>query len=217
MTLTDLPLRHETPPARRTRKRTRIQAENEARILDAALAVFSATGYRGATLAEVAERAGMTKPNLLYYFRRKEDIYLAVLTRTLEHWLAPLRDLNADGEPVEEIRAYIRRKLQLARDFPKESQLFANEVLHGAPNLMPVLRGPLKDQVDEKAAVIRGWIADGRLTPVDPHHLIFMIWATTQHYADFAPQVGAVLGSNDWLDEAAATLDAIFVGGLTPR
>lgn len=215
-----MPERHlvqSAPPSRRTRKRTRIQAENEARILDAARDAFSAHGYRGTTLTEIAARARMTKPNLLYYFRRKEDIYLAVLTRTLEHWLDPLQNLDAAGDPIEEIRAYIRRKLQLARDFPKESQIFANEILAGAPILMPVLEGPLRALVDEKATIITDWVADGRLAPVDPRHLVFMIWATTQHYADFAPQVDALLNGGDWHADAETTLEAVFLRGLTPR
>ena len=138
----------------------------------------------------------MTKPNLLYYFRRKEDIYLAVLNRTHEMWLEPLERLDADGDPATEITAYIDRKLEMARDNPTASRLFAMEILQGAPVLGETLRGRLKTLVDEKAAIIQGWIDAGRLAPVDPRHLIFMIWATTQHYADFETQIRAVLGAN---------------------
>lgn len=205
-------------PMRRTGKRTRIQAENEARILDAGLEVFSTHGYRGATLAQVADAAGMTKPNLHYYFRRKQDIYLGVLTRTLEIWLQPLRDLKAHGEPAAEVRGYIHRKLELARTRPRESRLFANEILAGAPMLKGVLEGPLRALVDEKTAVLADWIRQGRLAPVDPYHLIFMIWATTQHYADFAVQISAVLGKDgDCFDTAQKTLDTVFIDGLKPR
>src|SRR5665213_3024332 len=96
-----------TARAHRTRKRTRIQAVNEERILDAGLHVFSAYGFRGSTVDQIAAAAGMTKPNLLYYFRRKRDIYLAVLNRTHEMWLQPLEELTHDGDPVGEIAAYI--------------------------------------------------------------------------------------------------------------
>ena len=207
-------------PARagRTRRRTRIQEENEERILDAALEVFSTWGYRGATVDQIAVLAGMTKPNLLYYFRRKEDIYLAVLNRTHEMWLEPLERLDAGGDPAGEITAYIDRKLELSRDNPKASRLFAMEILQGAPLLGETLSGRLRTLVDEKAAVIRGWIAAGRLAPVDPHHLIFMIWATTQHYADFETQIRAVLGTEalgpDTFDTARATMDRVFLGGI---
>ena len=157
--------------ARRTRKRTRIQEENEERILNAALEVFSTYGFRGATVDQIATLARMTKPNLLYYFRRKQDIYRAVLNRTLEMWLTPLEQLSGDGDPATEITAYIDRKLEMSRDNPKESRLFAMEIIQGAPMLCDVLAGRLKKLVDEKTAVIRRWIAEGALAPVDPHHL----------------------------------------------
>lgn len=205
--------------AHRTRKRTRIQEENEEKILDAALEVFSTWGYRGATVDQIATLAGMTKPNLLYYFRRKEDIYLAVLNRTHEMWLGPLEHLDAAGDPAKEIAAYIDRKLEMSRDNPKASRLFAMEIIQGAPILGETLRGRLKSLVDKKAAVIRTWIDEGRLAPVDPHHLIFMIWATTQHYADFDTQIRAVLGARaarpSHFDTAKTTLEQVFLGGLS--
>jgi TetR/AcrR family transcriptional regulator len=206
-----------TARARRTRKRTRIQEANEEKILDAALEVFSRYGFRGATVDQIAVLAGMTKPNLLYYFRRKEDIYLAVLNRTHEMWLQPLEHLSATGEPAAEIAAYIDRKLEMSRDNPKASRLFAMEIIQGAPVLHDVLAGRLKDLVDEKAAVIQGWIDKGLLAPFDPRHLIFMIWATTQHYADFETQIEAVLGQrrrSDHFDIAKRTLERVFLGGI---
>lgn len=208
-------------PRTSRRPRTRIQAANRQIILDAALEVFSAHGYRGATVDQIAARAGMSKPNLLYYFRSKEAIYRQVLESTLAAWLQPLEKLDPDGEPVEEIAGYIRHKLAMARDMPEASRLFANEVLHGAPAIGGFLRGPLRDLVAAKSAVIRGWIEEGRLAPVDPAHLIFMIWATTQHYADFDVQVRAVLGDGpggtDPAAQAEPTVLAVFLEGLRPR
>ena len=87
----------------------------------------------------------MSKPNLLYYFRRKEDIHATLMQRLLDTWLAPLRELDDIGDPLTELRSYIRRKLEMARDFPRESRLFANEILQGAPRIMPMLEGELKD------------------------------------------------------------------------
>ena len=200
-------------------KRTRIQTENRRIILAAALEVFSREGFRGATVDEIAQAAGMSKPNLLYYFPKKDDIYRTLLEGLLDNWLDPLRDLDPAGDPAREIAAYIERKIELARDFPMESRLFANEMIRGAPILTDVLAGDLKRLVDEKAQVLRGWMDEGRLTPVDPKHLIFAIWATTQHYADFDPQVRAVLGSGDdgRFHDAATALKQIFLNGLVPR
>ncbi|MCX8996671.1 TetR family transcriptional regulator C-terminal domain-containing protein [Rhizobiaceae bacterium BDR2-2] len=210
----------DNPRAARTQRRTRIQEEKEEQILDAALEVFSANGFRGSTIDQIAEVAGMSKPNLLYYFRTKEAIHRVLIQRVLDTWLDPLRAFDDNGNPEAEIRSYIRRKLEMARDFPRESRLFANEVLQGAPHVMDELKGPLKDLVDEKAKVIRAWARAGKIVRCDPYHLIFSIWATTQHYADFDVQVRAVLGDRysgeGRFDDAARFLEQLFMHGLLP-
>ncbi|MFQ5438262.1 MAG: TetR family transcriptional regulator C-terminal domain-containing protein, partial [Paracoccaceae bacterium] len=102
--------------------------------------------------------------------------------------------------------------------YPLESRLFANEILQGAPRIMEQISGPLKDLVDEKAAIIANWSASGKIAPVDPYHLIFSIWATTQHYADFDIQVSVVLGERAdtrFLD-AARHLERLFTRLLRP-
>src|SRR5215212_9223618 len=126
-------------------RKTRIQTQNEQLILDAALEVFSAYGFRGSTVDQIASKCGLSKPNLLYYFRRKEDIYVALLEHTLTDWLEPLRTLDAAGDPIEELSRYIRAKVRMSRDNPKASRLFANEILHGAPMIGKFLKGPLKE------------------------------------------------------------------------
>jgi TetR/AcrR family transcriptional regulator len=206
------------PRAAQTQRRTRIQEEKEELILEAALEVFSQRGFHGSTIDQIAEVAGMSKPNLLYYFRTKEAMHRALIDRVLENWLEPLQAFNAEGDPEQEIKSYIRRKLEMAREFPRESRLFANEILQGAPHIMAVLEGPLKELVDEKADVIRAWIASGKVRDCDPHHMIFSIWSTTQHYADFDVQVKAVLGpgrdDTDRFEDAARFLEGLFVSGL---
>lgn len=199
-------------------RKTRIQTQNEELILDAALEVFSAYGFRGSTVDQIAVKCGLSKPNLLYYFRRKSDIYTAVLERTLASWLEPLRTLDPGGDPLLELSRYIGAKLAMSREHPEASRLFANEILHGAPAIGKFLKGPLRELVDEKAAVIQGWIKAGRLAPIDPHHLIFAIWATTQHYADFDVQIRAVLGNGgDPMKSAEVALPKLLIDGLRPR
>ncbi|WP_110806513.1 TetR family transcriptional regulator C-terminal domain-containing protein [Rhodobacter viridis] len=205
------------PAETSARPLTRIQKRNIEAILDAALEVFSAQGFRGATLDQIATAAGLSKPNLLYYFPSKEAIHLELLSSLLDDWLAPLREMRAEGEPRDEIMRYMRRKLEMSRAMPRESRLFANEILQGAPRMGGTLAVELKVLVDEKAAIIRGWSAAGKIAPVDPHHLIFSIWALTQHYADFDVQVRAVLGpGHDPYTEAERFLDTLFDRLLRP-
>jgi TetR/AcrR family transcriptional regulator len=208
------------PPAK-ARPRTRIQREKQDVILDAALDVFSLHGFRGATIDQIAEAAGMSKPNLLYYFASKEEIHRRLLEDMLDLWLDPLREFDAGGDPVSELRSYIRRKLEMARDFPRQSRLFANEMLQGAPHAIDVLEGELKALVDDKARVIESWMHEGKIVRTDPYHLIFSIWATTQHYADFDVQVRAVLGpargGDARFEDAARYLEGLFLNGLVPK
>ena len=209
------------PPSKRPRAQTRIQREKQEVILEAALDVFSREGFRGATIDQIAEAAGMSKPNLLYYFPRKEEIYTRLMTSMLDIWLAPLREIDSDGDPVPELRSYLRRKLEMSRDYPRQSRLFANEMLQGAPRIIEMIEIDLKNLVDEKAKVMLGWMDEGKLARTDPYHLIFSIWATTQHYADFDVQVRAVLGPDRGgegrFEDAARYLEQLFLFGLTPR
>lgn len=202
-----------------TSKDTRIQREKRQVILDAALQAFSENGFRGATLDQIAMLAGLSKPNMLYYFKGKEVIYRTLLNRLLETWLEPLQEIDADGNPQEQIMQYICAKLEFSRKYPRESRLFANEILNGAPRLGDELTGPLKTLVDAKVGILQTWMDDGRLAKVDPYHLLFSIWSTTQHYADFSVQIRAVLGDKDTdpIKTASEFLESLFFKGLDPR
>lgn len=199
------------------RRQSRIQKKNRDAILTAALQEFSAQGYAGTTIDRIAETAGLSKPNVLYYFPSKDAIHRELLEALLDLWLAPLREIRAEGDPLDQILAYATRKLEMSRDYPRESRLFANEVLQGAPRLTPILGGALRELVDEKSALIETWAREGRIAPLDPHHLLFSIWALTQHYADFEVQVRAVLGEgHDPYAEAQQFLDQLYRKLLAP-
>ncbi len=196
---------------------TRIQQKNRELILNGALEAFSANGLRGATIDQIARAAGLSKPNVLYYFGSKDEIHKALLTTLLEMWLAPMRQIDADGEPLAEVLRYVQAKLSMSQDYPRESRLFAHEILQGAPHLTEILGGDLRQIVDRTVAVLEGWMDQGLLARVEPRHLIFSIWSMTQHYADFETQVRAVLGDGrDPVAEGAAFLDDLYRKLLTP-
>ena len=206
------------PATARPELKTRIQRQKTEHILSAALEVFSNFGFRGSTIDQIAAQADMSKPNILYYFDSKEAIHSQLLERLLATWLKPLQQLNENGEPIEEILAYIQRKLQMSRDFPRESRLFANEVLQGAPHITRLIGGELKSLVDQKTALIQSWCQAGKISPLDPHHLIFAIWATTQHYADFDAQIRALMGADsaNRYQNAEVFLEQLFKTALKP-
>ncbi|WP_270727321.1 TetR family transcriptional regulator C-terminal domain-containing protein [Shimia sp. Alg240-R146] len=199
------------------RKPSRIQMRNRKKIMEAALDVFSRHGYRGATLDQIAEQSGLSKPNILYYFDGKEDIHVQLLSQLMESWLDPLEHMDSEGDPLAEILDYVRRKMEMTRAFPRESRLFANEILQGAPRMGPHLESGLKPLFDRKTAVIRNWMAQGKLAQVDPRHLIFSIWATTQHYADFDAQVQVLVPADEnVLDGAESYIETLFTKLLSP-
>lgn len=193
-----------------TGKRSRAVSAKKKAILSAALDTFSQFGFHGTRLEQIAELAGVSKTNLLYYFPSKEALYIAVLRQILDIWLAPLKAFREDFAPLAAIKEYIRLKLEVSRDYPQASRLFCMEMLAGAPLL-----------IDEKSALIAGWVKSGKLAPIDPQHLIFMIWASTQHYADFAPQVEAVTGATlrdeVFFNQTVENVQRIIIEGIRPR
>ncbi len=171
-----------------------IRQANRQRILAAAEPVFARSGFNGATMAAIAEGAGLPKANLHYYFGNKHELYREVLAGTLRDWLVPMDGLVAEAEPAQALATYISAKMAMSAARPDASRVFANELLHGAPVLGDLMRTELRAVVERKARVIDAWVATGRLAPVDAQHLFFTIWAATQTYADFDVQVRAVMG-----------------------
>ncbi len=182
----------QAPPAQTRRGRRR--QESEARILAAAEEIFAATGFAGATTAMIARRARIPKANLHYYFGTKTQLYRRVLERILEAWLASGDEIRPDADPETAFTHYIAAKIEASRRQPHASRVFANEILHGAPQLSDYLRREVRRWVEAKAVVLDGWARRGLIAPVDARHLFFVLWAATQTYADFEAQLRAVLG-----------------------
>ena len=200
--------RHHAVRARADGKITGHKGRNrvaqEAAIITAAERVFAGAGFGGATMAAIATAAGLPKPNLHYYFGSKKALYRAVLERTLHDWLEPVDSIIADAEPRAALERYVREKMRQSFARPYASRVWANELLHGAPELRATLVRTLRPLMRRKAAVIDQWIAERRLAPLDSMHLFFTIWAATQTYADFEVQVCAVLGCASLDAEAQA-------------
>ncbi|CNK83035.1 TetR family transcriptional regulator [Yersinia frederiksenii] len=202
-------------------RRSKAVAAKRHAIMSAALDLFSRYGIHGTSLDQVAEGADVSKTNLLYYFPSKEALYLAVLKDILAIWLAPLKALQADQQPIEAICHYIELKLAVSRDHPQASRLFCLEMIQGAPLLKQELAGELKTLFDEKTLIIRRWVDKGLIADLDPQHLIFMLWATTQHYADFSVQIDAISGKNlndeSFFQETVDSVQQLVIRGILPR
>lgn len=178
--------------------------------------MFSQHGFRGSTVDQVATAAGLSKPNLLYYYPSKEAIFTELLSKLLDDWLAPLHEIDPDGEPMEEILGYVQRKLQMSQSMPRESRLFANEIVQGAPRMIDTLSTDLRALVDKTELIFQNWMDAGKIAPVHPRHLLFSIWSLTQHYADFEVQVQALMTPEDPFEAAPEFLDTLYRRMLTP-
>jgi TetR/AcrR family transcriptional regulator len=203
--------------APRPLRRNEIRQQNETLILQAAEKVFAEAGFGGATMQLIADVAGLPKANLHYYFATKEDLYRRVVQNIFEIWLHAADSMDNAPGPVEGIGAYIDAKMEISRRHPDGSKVWASEVMHGAPVIQDYLETTLRDWTTGRAALIQGWIDAGKMAPVNPEHLLYMLWATTQHYADFGHQIetlngGKPLSDVQWKEAKASVKDMILRG-----
>jgi len=198
--------------------RSGIRQENEAAILKAAEEVFAEYGFKGATTAMIAERAGIPKANLHYYFPTKLALYRKVVDDIFNIWLKSANSFDESDDPVEALTRYINEKMDISRAHPMGSKVWANEIIHKAPVIQDYLETTLREWTDTRVAVIRRWIDEGKIAPVNPEYLLYMIWATTQHYADFGHQITTLNDgeplSDEQFEEAKRNVVEIILRGI---
>ena len=181
-------------PTKRPQSRQQSRVETERAILSAAETVFAEAGFGGATMQLIADMAGLPKANLHYYFPTKEQLYRSVVQNIFEIWRDAARKFDTAPDPTRGIGAYIDAKMDISRRHANGSKVWASEVMHGAPVIQDYLENTLRDWTDGRIAVIQRWIDAGQMAPINPRHLLYMVWATTQHYADFGHQVETLNG-----------------------
>ncbi len=204
------------------RAKTENRLEIERLIIDAAEAAFAEAGFRGASMQQIADLAGLPKANLHYYFATKEALYRRVVERIFRIWLEAAEAFDESDDPGEALTAYIDAKMDISRRHPAGSKVWAAEIMHGAPIVQDYLETALREWTASRERAIQRWIDERKIAPIAPKHLLYMIWATTQHYADFRHQIetlngGAPLTDAQWAaakrDVAAMILRGV---GLAP-
>lgn len=171
------------------RKITEIGSLKRGQILQAAETEFEKYGYSGARIQRIADAAGVPKSNVHYYFSNKQSLYDAVLARVIELWNQALAPINVSDDPAIVLENYVRMKVEFTRLYPTSTRIFAIELLNGGQHLSKQLMKETRDWTQDRAREIQGWIEQEKILPVDPYHLIFLIWSTTQHYAESETQV----------------------------
>ena len=202
-------------PSRRHQHREEV----ERAILREAVRLFAERGFEGTSIAEVAERAGLSKQNLMYYFTTKHALYERVLDDVLDAWLARMASLADPGQdPAGVLRAYVAAKLQFSREQPLASRVYAMEVIGGAKMYGEQIRHRVVPLLRQDIAVFERWIAEGRIAPVNATHLLFAVWAMTQSYADFSAQMALVLDrdalTGQDFDDAAQLITGMVLAAL---
>ncbi|HAM90530.1 MAG: TetR family transcriptional regulator [Marinovum sp.] len=187
-----------TQPRSMSKKDRRL--ESERMIMVAAEKVFAEAGFGGATMQLIADVAGLPKANLHYYFPTKEALYRRVVQDIFQVWLKAADIFDQASGPVEGIGAYIDAKMEISRRHPAGSKVWASEVMHGAPVIQDYLETTLEQWTNGRITVIQSWIDRGLMAPIDPRHLLYMVWATTQHYADFGHQIETLNNSEPLTD-----------------
>jgi TetR/AcrR family transcriptional regulator len=206
-----------TPPSAKSGADGNIRQKNKIQILNAAKKEFVTYGFKGASIKRIAERAGLPRANIHYYFTNKATLYQQLLNDILEVWNTTFDTFNAQDNAKSALTAYIRAKVMYSKTDPDASRIFASEIIHGAPHLAVYLSCDFKDWVEQKVSVIESWIAQGQINPVNPLHLLFLIWSATQHYADFNVQVNAAMDQpqmNDQdFEDVVQSLTTIILSG----
>nr|WP_290583701.1 TetR/AcrR family transcriptional regulator [Ketobacter sp.] len=196
----------------------RIRQKNEQIIIAAAEAEFAANGFKGATMNNIALKAGLPKSNIHYYFKNKLQLYIEVLINIIDLWDNALNELDADSEPAAALREYIAAKMRFSREYPLASRVFAKEILSGAPRIKQYFSSEYREWFLRKTDVFSKWAQQGKIDPIDPAHIVFLLWSSTQHYADFEVQIAAALGkkslSKKDFDEATDALTKIIIRGI---
>ncbi|MDP0588113.1 MAG: TetR/AcrR family transcriptional regulator [Candidatus Endonucleobacter bathymodioli] len=197
-------------------KVSRVRQKNIQIILQAAEDEFVSSGFKGASIRDIANRAGLPKANVHYYFNSKQDLYSAVLKHVMELWETVFSGLDASDDPEKAFRSYISAKMQYCQAHSNASRVFSSEIIHGGQRFKEYSHC-FSNWINEKSGVIRSWIKDGKMDPVDPLHLLFTIWATTQYYVDFRPQVASVLGKENLsekdIEAATESLTQLIIKG----
>jgi TetR/AcrR family transcriptional regulator len=178
-----------------------IRRANVTKILDAAERVFAVKGFNGASVGMIAESAKVPKPNVYYYFGTKEDLYRRVIEDVCSTWLHAADLFDETDDPAVAIRAYVETKMDLARARPNGSRLWAIEMASGAPFLTDYLENTVRPWLESREKVLQKWIDQGRLKPMSTRYFFYMIWATTQNYADFEAQINIMNEGQPLSDE----------------
>jgi TetR/AcrR family transcriptional regulator len=211
-----------TPPHRNKApvrpSRTQRRLDKEQAILREAEAQFARGGYEGTSLEAIAAALGMSRHHLLYYFPSKTTLYRRVIDEVMTQWLEGMGALAVGDDPGAALKRYIGAKLRASAERPDGSRVFTQEVMAGAPRYRDALVERVGPVLKTDVRVFERWARAGRIRKLPFVHLMFVLWAATQAYADLAPQFALLLGKEALDDQdfaaAQAVIERLVLAGL---
>ncbi|OUS31964.1 TetR family transcriptional regulator ['Osedax' symbiont bacterium Rs2_46_30_T18] len=168
---------------------SRIRDKKRNAILNAACEEFANHGYAGTKIVDIANKINLPKANIYYYFESKQVLYRHVLDSFIQPLLMATAPFDHYDHPAEALTDYIKLKIEISKNHPNASKVFANEILHGAPHLPADIIEKLTQQTTRASEKLQQWIDRGLMDDIKPLHLLFSLWASTQTYADFNWQI----------------------------
>ena len=190
----------------------------EAAIVEAAIDEFAKFGFEGSSMLGIARRAGLPRASIHYYFSSKAELYNRILRDILRAWNGAFDELDPSREPEVAISEYVHAKVMYSKEHPKSSKIFATEIIQGASNLRDYISLEYEHWLAGRVAVFQAWIDQGKIDVIDPYVLVFLIWGSTQFYADFSIQIEKSGASksfdDDYFDLLSKNLTSIVLRGI---
>jgi AcrR family transcriptional regulator len=187
-------------PTATVEPRSRDADRSQLAILASARDEFALRGLAGARMDSIAERAGLNKRLIYYYFGSKDDLFLAVLERTYADIREAEQMLHLDEiEPVEAIRRLISFTWHYYLEHPEFITLLNSENLHRAAHLkrsdrIQEMNSPLVQLLDN--VLERGKRENLFRAGVDPVQLYISVASLCYFYLSNNDTLSAVFGRN---------------------
>lgn len=200
--------------------------ESRARILRAAEECFAESGYEGARMQAIANRARINKRMLYHYFGSKQGLYAAVLDRNFEQILRPAcdagREALAAGGPRAAIRAIVRTYYDALRDHPRYVRLLLWEAARQWSHANAAPHHQLAELRDIIQSVLHLGIARREFDPDIPASISWsLVIGVPAMFFFYRPRLEHLLDDetvrSELLDIAWRELVRFVEGGLLPR
>jgi TetR/AcrR family transcriptional regulator len=167
------------------------------RLLEAARAVFAEHGFHGARLQDVAGRAGVRHPTLLYHYGSKEGLYAAVIEAAFADWARSTEEAISVGlEGFPQVAAVVDAGFRFFAEHEDFVRIVRHEALAGGGRLEDAMATFLRPFLDEAVTFLDGEITAGRLRPHDPRELMQLCYGSLMTYVSDARFRAKLLGED---------------------